>query len=68
MDAFADKARAVADEVIALVKQGAPRERLVERLENAMRQANAQWQRDQALAPPKHDPFPKPADGASDAA
>lgn len=57
MDAFADKARAVATEVIAMVKQGAVRELVVEKLENAMRQANAQWCRDQALAPPKHDPF-----------
>lgn len=67
MDAFADKARAVADEVIAIVRTGQDkgmRERLVERLENAMRQANAQWQRDQALAPPKHDPFTETSDAA----
>lgn len=60
MDAFADKAREVADEVIAIVRTGQDkgmRERLVEKLENAMRQANGQWQRDQAMAPPKHDPF-----------
>lgn len=62
MDAFDRKAREIVDAVTAMVKRGDKREIIIEKLANAMRQATAVYEREQAMAPkPKQE-------GESDAA
>jgi len=55
MDAFDRKAREIVDAVTAMVTRGDKREFVIEKLANAMRQANAVYEREQAMAPkPTH--------------
>lgn len=64
MDPFDRKAREIVDDVIAMVRQGTVRELVIEKLANAMRAANQQWVVEQAMQPPKHDPFKEHPDAA----
>lgn len=51
MDAFDREARGTIDDLIAAIQRGEKREVVVERLAVAMRAANHQWRREQAMAP-----------------